>query len=448
MRLLLLYFFSISCLLFSATSLKAEGEEEALERLKEAKEVLIDSKNIKQFRSLLLPELLPYIMDGGDVLSAKSSFNIPPIPLPKENAILESAELSNPSRIELPKALPFAVQTDTKTAEFPVQLLWNAQALMWKNPVWFGDYSMQRVKNSKSDQIVRGVWKRVYPATLPEPPKIPQLFRERIEVLDPKSLNHYSWLTFRFFGREEEDYVMIYSPIINQSRQLTGSNRSDPFLPGLFSVDDLFGWSGKIEWVDPTFQGETTMLLPYIDEKSVSFKERGSCNSATLLSRQVADRMQFIPSIFTWTPRKVWEIELTQREPFASYGRTVLYIDTELLLPVLRVVYDRGGKFLKVTILTSVVQNNEKNPQIFPISLTMLSADGQLSEQLMFEELSQCSEFPEGMSLGEFDPRKLGVAKTEKEKAKPVVLTTTPTPAEALTPTDNDSTSEVQGALR
>lgn len=446
MRLLLHSVFIISCLILAATSIKAEGEEEALERLKDAKEVLIDSKNIKQFRSLLLPELLPFIIEGGDVLSAKSSLSIPQIPLPKENTIVESSELSDPSRIELPKTLPFAVQTDTKTPEFPVQLLWNAQALMWKNPLWFGDYAMQRVKNSKSDQIVRGVWKRVYPATLPEPPKIPQLFRERIEVLDPKSLDHYAWLTFRFFGREEEDYVMLHSPIINQSRQLTGSNRSDPFLPGLFSVDDLFGWSGKIEWVDPTFQGETTMLLPFIEESSVSFNAKGRCSSATFLPRQIAVRVQFIPSILSWTPRKVWKIELSQREPFASYGRTVLFIDSELLVPVLRVVYDRGGKFLKVTILSSVVQNKSNDPLIFPLSLTMLSADGQLSEQFMFEELSQCSEFPEGMSLGEFDPRKLGAAKPEKVKT--VDPATTPTPLKAQAPSDIDSTNETQEVLR
>lgn len=443
MRFLLII---LSLLIFNSASIKAEGEEEALERLKEAKEVLIDSKNIKLYRSLMLSELVPFVINGGDELLAKSSFYIPAIPLPKESLISDASELSNPKRLELPKSFPFAVQTEAKTTEFPLQLLWNSQALLWKSPLWFGDYSMQKVRSSKSEQIVRGMWKRVYPATLPEPPKISQLFRERIEVLDPKSLNHYAWLTFRFFGREEEDYVMIHSPAINQSRQLTGSNRSDPFLPGLFSVDDLFGWSGKIEWVDPTFQGETTLLLPFIDSEAVRFIGKGTCTTATLIETQQASRIQYIPSILTWTPRKVWEIELSQREPFASYGRTVLYIDTELLLPVLRVVYDRGGKFLKATILSSTIQEADKSPKIFPLSLTLLSADGQLSEQMLFEELSQCSTFPDGMSLGDFDPRKLGVQKPEV--TKPAPPTTAPMSEEAQTQIDTDATDEDPVVLR
>lgn len=352
---------------------------DVLEELKEKKELLFDRRNIAIVKQFLPNEIYNSLADSDDIIRVYSELSLPL--LSKEVKPFDG-NLSDKSNLALPQGLPFNDNS-------PTSLYWNLQSRLWESPALKGEFSMRSFDSQKERYTVAGTYERVYPSILDNAPKLPQVFRERLRFTSPKAVQGYSWVSFRFFG-EEEDYLLIASPFIKETRVLTGSNRSDSFLGGLISLEDLFLLGAKPEYVSVSIQDEETLLLPFVD----AYKTEVGDECETLMLEKEQDRIQKTHPLLKWTPRKSKSIEVTIRDPFHEYGRILLFVDVELLVPTMAQVYDRNGKFKKFIILGNQISN-----RVFPVLMSVVSPE--TFEHFVFKSLSRCK----SISLEIFDPR-------------------------------------------
>jgi hypothetical protein len=290
--------------------------------------------------------------------------------------------LSDKSNLALPRGLPFNDNS-------PNSLYWNLQSRLWESPALKGEFLIRSFDSQKERYTVAGTYERVYPSLLDNAPKLPQVFRERLRFTSPKVIQGYSWLSFRFFG-DEEDYLLIASPLIKETRILTGSNRSDSLIGGLISLEDLFLLGAKPEYVSVSIQDEENLLLPFVD----AYKIEVTYECETLILNREPERIQKTHPLLKWTPRRAKSVEVTIRDPFHEYGRILLFVDAELLVPTMAQIYDRNGKFKKFIIL-----GNQMSSRSFPVLKSVVSRE--TFEHFIFKSLSRC----ESMSLEIFDPR-------------------------------------------
>lgn len=369
MRYLLIIFICVTCV-----------RSDILEELSDKKELLFDRRNIAKVKQLLPYELYQLLIDSEDVIKVFASIALPEF---KKDITPFEGDLSDISRTSLPKGFPFSLNDES-----PISFYWNLQSRLWESAAIKGDFILRSFDNQREIYTLRGSYERVYPSLLPLPPKLPQIFRERIRFNSPKAVDGYSWVSFRFFG-DEEDYLLVASPLIKETRVLTGSNRSDSLIGGLISLEDLFLLGSKSEYINVSFIEEQTMLLPFVDSYSI---ESGECESAKI--NDESDRIQRTNPLMKWTPRRTKSIEVTVRDPFHEYGRIMLFVDSELLVPTMAQVYDRNGNFKKVMIL-----GNQITSTVFPVILNVISKDN--FEYLTFTSFSRCQDLP----LDIFDPR-------------------------------------------
>lgn len=349
-----------------------------LEELNEKKELIFDRRNIAKVKQLLPTELYQILIDSEDVLIVNSTLMMPEL---KNDPTPFEGSLSEKTRTSLPAGLPFG-------DESPSSLYWNLQSRLWASAALKGDFILKSFDSEKERYLAKGTYERVYPSLLSAPPKLPQIFRERVRFTAPKAVEGYSWVSFRFFG-DEEDYLLIASPLIKETRVLAGSNRSDSLIGGLISLDDFFLLGPKPEYVTVSLIEEEIKLLPFVDSYIVESKE---CESVSL--EKEPERIQKTNPLLKWIPRTTKTVEVTIRDPFHEYGRIMLFVDSKLLVPTMAQVYDRNGNFRKLLIL-----GNQIASTAFPVILNVVTKD--IFEHLIFSSLSRCKELP----LEIFDPR-------------------------------------------
>lgn len=202
-------------------------------------------------------------------------------------------------------------------------------------------------------------------------------FKEAIQFFSPPVVFGLAYITERFRG-SRPDTVMVYSPVIGQSRKLLETNRGDGFFDSAVAPSDLFLWSAKPQRYSARVVEEKRLLLPFANlgkatavyEEVLSESQQGaekaqtvhgrfqrSDGSETMMlwnhqTRQFAGGAAWIPTEAIFVPRDVWIIELLPKDPFLTTGRELLVVDKESMLPFYRIVYDRSGEYLK-TILGS-----------------------------------------------------------------------------------------------
>lgn len=390
---------------------------------------IIDGKNVQTFKEAIVPELLPLVKEGTFPLAIEKELSEKvyfsegenqQAPITKSGLIREGVTLGG--GFIAGNAEEISKEADKNFAGW--KLLWNIQSNFWRNPIISGDFSLISIRGDIVGKELGGSFERVYPTRLPEGGKSAQFFREKLIFKSPSSINTLAWLTFRFLGAEE-DMLWIYSPAIRKERQLTGSNRSDPVVSASLSLDDLLGWSGKPELVDPTITGEGTYFAPFssaspivlkgeISSPCISLKpddetSEGRFGSWNFQSTKFPYSPKWIPSSGVYVPRDMWIVELTQRDPYSRYGRQLLYVDKELMIPYFKAVYDRTGKLMKLVISYFGYWGKESEGNYSPYSPYALIKDDDRAIVDLFEftTLSFCKSFPEGKALTDFDPRKL-----------------------------------------
>ncbi|MFN4895660.1 MAG: hypothetical protein ACK5GN_13190 [Pseudomonadota bacterium] len=296
------------------------------------------------------------------------------------------------------------------------KVLWNAASVFWRYNSFAATSSVLIFKTAADPpHKLEFDVERLHPRKLGEVTgSLEPIFRERISARKPAAIQMLSWLTLRFFG-SGEDFLWAASPVINQIRQMTGSNRSDAIFTGLFSPDDLFVWSGKVELVEPSGLTLTQLLVPLLEAHETKVEVRDGCilrtfrgTEGVVLNHQ-SGRFKgssgWVPTNTIMALRSVWRMELTNRDPFSLDARQTLYVDRDSGMPVYRVVWDDAGRLRRVVlgILRSVNKDGQP-PEPILAGQVMMHANGTSRLVMTIDSFSTCSSYPAERSKVDFDP--------------------------------------------
>lgn len=384
---------------------------------------IVTGEHVPQYRHMLPGEVVDLVERG--------EFSFEAVLRPREpkqfevNSAQSSAELEMsadgvlrdvPQRgLEL-KRFDVSPHGETDTKQRAYKVLWNAVGALWNYRSFLVDFDALIFQ--KSDTAVHKIGfrlERIYPLSLGMAPgTLTPVFREKISAVRPEIIKNLSWLTLRFFG-PNEDYVWAASPMVNQIRQMTGSNRSDLMFAKAFAPDDLLGWSGKVENIEPQSLSFLPMLVPLVDSPQVSASKTGECSATSfakdrgivlnLESQRFKGAAAWVPTNVVMALRNVWRIEAISRDPYSSDTRQVLYFDAESGLPVYRVVWDQGGRLSKVIVgmLRSILSDDKKS-MVAWAGESVIKADVGSRLVLAVSDFSWCGTATSGQTLNEFDP--------------------------------------------
>lgn len=324
-------------------------------------------------------------------------------------------------------------------------LLWNAAVHTWRLKSLNMSASLTTFATSSDNaKRVDFVVRRIYPRSLGiSPGTLTPLFREKISVVQPPVLKGLTWLTLRFHGGDT-DYLWAASPITGEVRQLTGSNRADPFFSGAFSPDDLWVWSGKIEKVQPTALTSMRLLVPIV-ESNAKVNVQGDCSvveyakgdgiETNLVTKRYSEAPGWVPSTILMVLRNVVRIDLETRDPFSVDARQSIYIDSETSLPVYKTVRGIDGALKKVVlgVLGSVGSYDGVTPGWRGEVVFTPPTSGH--SVLSVNRIERCSKLAPDKEIKIFDPSAIGVKRKDGDSK----ATNTPAlkpDAETLEPID------------
>ncbi len=258
-----------------------------------------------------------------------------------------------------------------------------------------------------------------------EPPKGAVMWRERLTWLEPKPINGIDLLTLRFRG-PDEDMFFQRSPISGRFRQLTGSNRGDDMLGLALAAADLTVWSSKLEWMESVkLVGFSKVLVPLFGEQRVKLKGgEAGCFEGQIVSGSSSSALEIWASNLVFSPREVVEIEVVSGDPFSLTGKMRVFIDTETMLPVMKIVYDRAGQQERVVIgsVMGLAFGPEQSGTNVNGPIVSLGIRGRISV-LSPEFVMVCNGYSQSLSESIFDLRSV-VATTPGDATKePVIVT-------------------------
>lgn len=394
--------------------------------------VVVSEANVGDFRVLLVPEVYDLVKRGLLELDAVQQVRFPWRLDPEWEAAAMSGvgvQLDEQGGISggLPSARgpafgALALQDDAQRAE---KALWNLQSVFWSQRFLQVDFELRTFQRGTLTSVLGGVYERVYPTLINPDDATQQLFRERLTLHSPTPLSGMSWLAFRFLG-PEEDAMWLYSVALEKTRELTGANRGDDILRSPVSLEEFFGWSGKNEMVEAQFDREVTALTMVAGlEKAGAAQLSESCTRVSgedsvftpgqplgkwnHEARKFPSTAPWLPVEAVMVPRKLQRIELAPRNPYALYGRQVLYIDAASALPAYKLVYDRSGELWKVVISAFGIAQPRRgaDPVAYSPFTLVFDLQREMVGVLDYQRTVRCDTLPEGSSLARFDPRRL-----------------------------------------
>ncbi len=383
--------------------------------------LLLNSKNAALFHELLLAPIAAWLKDGkfasrvvrdlnfpwsyapAHVLSSRSNASI--LDLGADGTIVQRGSG------EIRPGLPFGTQTEIDRESDPrrkaLKILWNSALASLPNADtlyafdlnWFGTEGVKR-RASASYFATQRALPGLFSSGLASAGTPPQTIRqELIQFSAPPAVFGAATLSWRYFGTTP-DSVWVYSPVLEKSRAVFPANRGDPLLGSSLNPEDLLVLSLKNESIIARVVDDRTMLvsfpqlgmgdlLPDGVESAASkgaLTARGAFHgregqSAFLQfngeTRQFGDIPAWVPATAVMVPRRVWIIELSSNDPFSLSGRSVVVIDKESMLPVYKIVYDRGGSYLRTVIGGwSLVTSDQER---IPVLAYLLSIDRKAS---------------------------------------------------------------------
>ncbi len=408
---------------------------------------VINNGNAMDFQGLLPPELVPSVQSGAFTLFAFRSLRTagPYLDEAWKSASAEHADNQEPIEHFVESGFPrsfvyssLALQAEdstTTTTARGQQLLWNAQSHSAPFASYGAEFTLSEL-GSEQGISLRGEALRVAPKRFRADDRTGQLFRERFRVLGPDSVKGLAWLTFRFFDAQD-DVVWIYSPAIKKTRQVTNTNRSDSFIGSAFSLEEVFGFSGKVQSLEPVTLSETQVLAPFFsldalplrsDEPgcfvaALERKERPVTTALAAPADARGDHTGVILRDMSFVPRKTLRVEALQRDPYSNYGRQVLYLDAELFLPFYKFVYDRSGNLMKIAVTSQALLVAPPGQQRAWLPMTTVVRDNSLKSfaALSYDRIRFCQQSDSTIAIGNFEPKGLLVP---TDAAKPEAVAT------------------------
>ena len=383
--------------------------------------IIVNEVNRDSYRALLPPELAEIVGRSELVLEVAKpklpSVNAQVAPDQANLQVLPNGELQGaPLAVVAPLFSAQALaQSEDNKREQAYQVLWNAAAVFWSQRAFSSKLAFSIFRGPSVDgHQTKFIFDRIYPAALgTSVGTLKPLFREKISLQSPEVVKGLGRLSFRFLGATE-DYLWAASALIQQVRQLTGSNRSDELFSGAFSLDDLMVWSGKVENIEPLSATRISLLVPFINatERAV-VKNGGACVevdfglSALQLngdSHRFPKYPSWIPTNVRMVPRDVWRIEYAALDAFSLDARQTIYIDAETSLPAYKVVWGLDGK-LRNFVMGVIGFISVKQVVVpWPVGEVIVSPNGAGYGVLAAQSVQLCNAIVAGFNLGDFDP--------------------------------------------
>lgn len=181
--------------------------------------------------------------------------------------------------------------------------------------------------------------------------------------------------------------IWAYVPTIRRVRRLTASNSSEGMFGSAIARDDVYGWGGKIQYMNWKLFGVQEMLVPIAPsgmEKAMVpsdpspkklpadptlIKDRGQIPPGQVARITWSEEERVKPGYevpgwpgAAWAPtnlklakRQCWVVEATPKDPYYSYGRRIVYIDQTAYWAYWGVLYDRAGEFWKTMLYMDVM---------------------------------------------------------------------------------------------
>jgi hypothetical protein len=190
--------------------------------------------------------------------------------------------------------------------------------------------------------------------------------------------------TLEWWHTDPEKWQSIWAfvPTIRRVRRLTASNSSEGMFGSIIARDDVYGWGGKIQYMNWKLLGQQDMLVPIAPsgiEKAMlpgepapkklpadtnMLKDRGEIPAGQVARITWSPEERVTVGYETegwqgaaWAPtklklakRRCWVVEATPKDPYYAYGRRVVYIDKFAYWAYWTTLYDRAGEYWK-TIL-------------------------------------------------------------------------------------------------
>lgn len=302
------------------------------------------------------------------------------------------------------------------------KIAWNAASVLAGQRNLLLDFEMLWLKENNVRRKMKGTLVREY-MSFGGKEKQGQFFHELLRFSYPQPVAGLSWLTFRFLG-SAEDVLWVYSLANQKAREITGSNRSDGMVTSSISLDDILVWSGKPELTAPLAETKTVALVPFPagDIVRASAGRTDGCDEVAFATatpgggrarwnfedRRFHNGAGWLPAHALYVPRELWRVELASQDPYALYGRQVLYVDAAAQLPLLKFVYDGAGNHWKSVIGIFGLAFARENTRKVPINAAVIVLDHIIDEAFIFDvqKMSLCDSSPEPPES--FDPRKLG----------------------------------------
>lgn len=392
----------------------------------------LDATNSAEYREFVPAELFPLLRSGGLVMEVARETE-PARPFGagwgRDAAAVEKSLTAQASlRLGLSFSSGFVfgdVAALTEGAapqkDLAKKILWNGAAAWAAAPVFSAEFEFHWLREAKPERTLHGELVRLYPAALPETKQQSQFFRELVRFTAPGVLKDLSWLSFRFLGAEE-DVLWVFSPAIQKLRQLTGTNRADPFLTSAVTPEELFVWSGKIESEDASVEREQVGFVPLLRNPAGTTVLQNGCRRVdrrAIVDGQMTSRWNFdssrfpqgaawLPASTVFVPRPLWRIELNSQDPFRLYGRQVLYVDQTSMLPMYKFVYDRLGHLWKTVIgaygFMDSGAENTRHP--YPAYVIVIDHAKNRSFILDFALITLCDSTTAGLELSDLEPKR------------------------------------------
>lgn len=177
-----------------------------------------------------------------------------------------------------------------------------------------------------------------------------------IRVLAPFDIAGTNVLTWRYRD-SRPDSTFCYVPAIRRVRRMSPANRSDAFLGSDFTVDDAWGYSGKVSSSTWRVLRLEEQLSPFFDPapQKLERNERGEYVTGRAVKEivwgcqiQGYPGSPWFPTNLLWVKRPTYVVEVKALDRYYNYGTQYLWVDAEFFQPTFKVIHDRAGDYWKV----------------------------------------------------------------------------------------------------
>jgi hypothetical protein len=186
------------------------------------------------------------------------------------------------------------------------------------------------------------------------------------------------WMT----DPERWQQIWAFVPTIRRVRRLTASNTSEGMFGSIVARDDVYGWGGKIQYMNWKLIEVKDMFVPIAPggmEKAMMpgdpapkklpadpalIKDRGQIplDKVARLTWSEEERTKmgyetpgyqgnaWWPTNIKLAKRPCWVVEAIPKDPYYAYGRRIVYIDKVAYWAYWGELYDRAGEYWKTML--------------------------------------------------------------------------------------------------